>query len=351
MNLMEQQNVLKGLTDEHLQQELAAPTGTTPPFLLLAETNRRKEQRARYEGDKARQGSVSTVLEDLAGGAAPMAGEGLVSSRPPATGAPSMAPPRGMPSFADGGIVDYSSLEQRYADSLSGGFTDDRDRARAMALIQAGAGIMAGKSSNPFANIGAGIAPAVARYGDAMSNIDALERDTMRDALELSRYQDERSYRRSQDALAQSNADRRYELSVSGQDISAANAEANRDATVFNRANIEQGKRRTLIDRAVVRGTNEFEATTPSERRELLSKISLSSGQDEAFVDANLRMFQVGFVYQNILGADALAASEYLENLGLTEADVAQFLPGAMQGQGNVPIPFSDLPVQLNTPT
>lgn len=172
-NLIEQMNILKGLPDEALEAELGAPSGSAPPFLIATEVQRRKGMRERYAAEQARRQPQTTVVDDLMSGA-PAA---------PPTALPSMgdlsSPQR---TFATGGIVDAfdtSSLLKRYNDRLEG-LSGREDRARALALLAAGAGIMGGGSSNTLRNVGTGISAAVPMYQDQLQSIDTEELNLLR---------------------------------------------------------------------------------------------------------------------------------------------------------------------------
>lgn len=196
MNLIEQQNALKGLTDESLQAELSRPSGSTPPFLIATEVSRRKSARERYDGAKAKM-PPTTVLQDLIGNGAT---EAAMGGMPPQAATPAgleAAMPMAdasMPqqtAFAEGGLVgalDYDAIGQRYADTL-GGLGERRDRARALALLQAGGAIMGGGSSNFLTNLGKGVSAGASSYGTALDQIDQDEQRTLAAALDLQRAQ------------------------------------------------------------------------------------------------------------------------------------------------------------------
>jgi len=210
MNLIEQMNVLKGLDDAMLQQEVKAPSGSVPPYLVLSEMNRRKDMRQRYEGELARRKPQTTVAADMMAGlqpGGPMAaapaidpaamgsGAGIAAAAP---GGGSMQPP----GFADGGIVDFASIAKRYNDKLSG-LDDDRDRARALALIAASAGMLGGGHSNTLQNVGLGIDAGVKSYGDAINTIDSRETDLLRNLTDLDLTQQDKAFREREFAYRQ----------------------------------------------------------------------------------------------------------------------------------------------------
>jgi len=127
MNLVEQQNVLRDLSDDMLQQAMQG--GIAPPYLVLAEVNRRKDARERYTAQKAKyDANQATVAQDVmqqlakatqaAQGASPTASMGIAGAvSPPEMPVPSggldAAMPQEAPAFAEGGPV------MKYAGGMS----------------------------------------------------------------------------------------------------------------------------------------------------------------------------------------------------------------------------------------
>lgn len=194
-NLIEQMNTLKGLDDSALQNEVQMPSGAAPPFLVLTEINRRKDMRQRFDAQKAKQKPSTTVAEDITFGlpAAPP------SVAPGGLGDAAAQAGPAMPGFANGGLVDaamyadggpvgYSDIAGRYNERLSG-LSEDKDRARALALLAASAGILGGGSSNTLKNVGAGIGAFAGSYGDALKTIDSQELDLLRGATGIEQLQ------------------------------------------------------------------------------------------------------------------------------------------------------------------
>jgi hypothetical protein len=211
MNLIEQMNVLKGLDDAMLQREVKAPSGGAPPYLVLSEINRRKDMRQRYEGELARRKPQTTVAEDTMASLGPaMTESGPMAAAPaidPAAmgsgaGIAAAVPGGGGPGFADGGIVDLASIRQRYQDKLDG-LDEDRDRARALALIAASAGMLGGGHSNTLQNVGLGIDAGVQSYGDALNTIDSREAGFLKDLTDLDLAEQDSNYRERAFALQQ----------------------------------------------------------------------------------------------------------------------------------------------------
>ena len=160
MNIIDTEDMIKGLPDAALQKEAQNPSGQAPQFLVVSEIKRRKDMRERYAQNQQSQG---TVKDQLLGMAPPapqpqMASMGQPQGRPMPPmggqmpmGQPPMqqpAPPMGMYS---GGVV-----------RMAEGLTVPQTREEQLAFL-------AGKSPeeilataaqlglNPNALIGAGI--------------------------------------------------------------------------------------------------------------------------------------------------------------------------------------------------
>jgi len=127
MNILEQEDLIKGLPDAALMQEASAPSGQVPQFLVVSEIKRRSDMRKRFEKEQQPQGTVKDQIVMEAMGIAPMmptamtppaqpmgpAGPPPNGAMPPPMGgmppqgAPPMAPPmpQGMPPMPQGGIA------------------------------------------------------------------------------------------------------------------------------------------------------------------------------------------------------------------------------------------------------
>lgn len=203
MDLITQQNTLRGLSEEQLRQTLSA--GNTPPFLVLGEINRRTEMRKAYEGERARRGFSSTVFEELTGGQQPP-DPTMSGMRMPQTG---QQPPSALSTMADGGLVmayaegglvrdPFKDTSTRTSSSRpgisrpssgSGGLADliaryeenlseidsRKNDAIWLAVAAAGANMMSGKSSNFLTNVGGAVDTGIGAYRAFTDDIDADE--------------------------------------------------------------------------------------------------------------------------------------------------------------------------------
>lgn len=97
MNLVQIQDRLKGMADDHLVQYMKAPDGSVPPYLALTEISRRNKMRRDFVTD---QKQPSTVAQDLVS-----ATEGGAIAPAPSVGIEKQLPEG--PAFAEGGIANF----------------------------------------------------------------------------------------------------------------------------------------------------------------------------------------------------------------------------------------------------
>ncbi len=112
MNILDAEDLIKGLPDDALTQEAQAPSGQVPQFLVVSEIQRRTDMRKRYENDQQQnQGTVAEqIVQEGIAGMMPqqpmgMPPQGMPQGMPPQGMPPQM--PQGMPpmGMAQGGIV------------------------------------------------------------------------------------------------------------------------------------------------------------------------------------------------------------------------------------------------------
>ena len=124
MNILEIEDMIKGLPDQVLQQEAKTPTGQVPQFLVVSEIQRRSDMRKRFQ-ERQPQGTVKDqiVQQGIAAMSPPsaemqaammsmpqqqaaMAGVPAPMAQPMPPGMPMQQPPMGM---YNGGVVEMSN--------------------------------------------------------------------------------------------------------------------------------------------------------------------------------------------------------------------------------------------------
>ena len=93
MNIIEAEDLVKGLPDQALFQEAQFPSGRIPQFLAVSEVQRRQDMRQRFQ--TAQQGQKPSVKDQILQG-----GIGSTGMAPEMSSAPPMAPqmpPQGGP--------------------------------------------------------------------------------------------------------------------------------------------------------------------------------------------------------------------------------------------------------------
>lgn len=125
---------LRTLPDQALQHELQQPSGLVPPYLVLAEAQRRQLLRQAAQQDQSKQQS-STVLQDVVRnmnaqlpppGASPVGmtpgrqGQGPAPGASPPTAMPTPTPPQNPPGMAKGGPLKFAAGGEVSPDDIDG---------------------------------------------------------------------------------------------------------------------------------------------------------------------------------------------------------------------------------------
>ena len=100
MNILQQEDLIKGAPDDLLIQEAKAPTGQVPQYLVISEIQRRKDMRERFASQEEQ--PSQTVADQIVAEASPPQGIGALQPQMPPqmpTEAPmgAMPPSGGMP--------------------------------------------------------------------------------------------------------------------------------------------------------------------------------------------------------------------------------------------------------------
>ena len=103
MNILDAEDMIKGLPDQALMQEAQMPSGRMPQFLVVSEIQRRSDMRKRYQAQQqeAMPSVKDQIVQEGIMGMMPQQPMGMPQGMPP-QGMPPGMPPMGM---AQGGIV------------------------------------------------------------------------------------------------------------------------------------------------------------------------------------------------------------------------------------------------------
>ena len=100
MNILEIEDIIKGLPDQSLMQEAQAPSGQMPQFLVVSEIQRRADMRKRFQNQQQEMPQGTIAQQIVQGGIASMGNQQPIQPMPqqgmPPQGMPPM-PPQGMP--------------------------------------------------------------------------------------------------------------------------------------------------------------------------------------------------------------------------------------------------------------
>jgi hypothetical protein len=105
MNILEIEDIIKGLPDQSLIQEAQAPSGQMPQFLVVSEIQRRADMRKRFQNQQQEMPQGTIADQILQGGIASMGNRQPIQSMPPQGMPPQGMPPQqGMPPMPPQGM-------------------------------------------------------------------------------------------------------------------------------------------------------------------------------------------------------------------------------------------------------
>ena len=98
MNILEIEDVIKGLPDQALMQEAQAPSGQVPQFLVVSEIQRRADMRKRFQTQQQEVPQQTVAEQIVSQGIASMGQSPIPLTQQPPQGMPQQGmPPQGMP--------------------------------------------------------------------------------------------------------------------------------------------------------------------------------------------------------------------------------------------------------------
>jgi hypothetical protein len=203
-------------------QMAAAQQGQQKPPSVAASILQQADAQEQQERGIDELPSNLPMMEDeemgmAGGGIVAFADEGQVvdPNAPPVPAVPPAAMSKygGIESISPEGRAKFAEYEGLLKD-LRGKGGSEREQAKAMAIFQAGLGMMGGTSPNAFANIAAGAMPAVTQYQSALKDIRKEDRDTLKQMLDLGVTKEQFLQKAQQMGIDVYKADRAYDATM-----------------------------------------------------------------------------------------------------------------------------------------
>jgi hypothetical protein len=104
MNILEIEDIIKGLPDQSLIQEAQAPSGQMPQFLVVSEIQRRADMRKRFQNQQQEMPQGTIADQIVQSGIASMGNRQPIQSMPPQGMPPQGMPQQGMPPMPPQGM-------------------------------------------------------------------------------------------------------------------------------------------------------------------------------------------------------------------------------------------------------
>jgi hypothetical protein len=154
MNILQTEDLIKGLPDERLMQEAQQPSGQLPQFLLVSEVQRRMDMRKRYATENQEQ-PQGTVAEQIMGEAQ----QGIAAMQQPQQGPPQQMYGGGIVRMQGGGYTPSTMAYPGGMELLRGSYPSDQAAYEAYMM-----------GNNPDLGPGGGVAPDTIQF-DAHGNL------------------------------------------------------------------------------------------------------------------------------------------------------------------------------------
>jgi hypothetical protein len=234
-----------------------------------------------YEGsfvDSARPTAPTTKPEALGSefgvqGVLPSAPTGRANPNAPAGGAPTQtAPTQTAPTqTAPAAQPEGQSALDKYAAMLMAereGSGKERDKAKAMAILQAGLGIMGGTSPNALANIAQGALPATQAYQQSIKGIRAEDAARLKELMGLGVSKEKLALEAKKLGISEKRFDQMYQLETQKIGImGGSRADAAKNSEALRRDQLAANYFKTLYDKNPMATPQELEAMEATARR------------------------------------------------------------------------------------
>jgi len=212
-------------------QMAAAQGGQQKPPSVVASILQQADQQEQQERGIDELPSNLPMMDDQEMG---MAGGGIVAFADEGQVVDPNAPPTSMygniPAMSPEGKAAFDEYAAELK-ALRGKGGSEREQAKAMAIFQAGLGMMGGTSPNAFANIAAGVMPAVTQYQSALKDLRKEDRDTLKGLLDLGVSKEQFLQKAQQMGVDVYKADRAYDAQIRAAGMRAAGEKQPRAVT------------------------------------------------------------------------------------------------------------------------
>lgn len=249
MDMNSRMAMAEKLSVQQLQQ--AIQSGSIPAYIgipLIEQKTKERAQMAAAQGGQPRPPSVASQILQQAeqedqgitqlpsnlpmmddeemgmagGGIVAFADEGqVVDPNAPAVPPAAVSKYGDIPAMSPEGRAKFAEYEGLLQD-LRGKGGSEREQAKAMAIFQAGLGMMGGTSPNAFANIAAGAMPAITQYQSALKDLRKEDRDTLKQMLDLGVSKEQFLQKAQQMGVDIYKADKAYDATMGAARINAA---------------------------------------------------------------------------------------------------------------------------------
>jgi hypothetical protein len=249
-------------TREKSQMAAAQQGQQKPPSVAQSILQQADEQEQQDQGIDQLPSNLPVAQDEemgmAGGGIVAFADTGLVEGQDPMVPSPAVSQYGGIQAMSPEGAAKFAEYEGLLKD-LRGKGGSEREQAKAMAIFQAGLGMMGGTSPNAFANIAAGAMPAVTQYQSALKDIRKEDRDTLKQMLDLGVSKEQFLQKAQQMGIDVYKADKAYDAQIRAAGIAAA-SRGTKEPRAITTAELDQQE--------VVRAANLLMQQNPSMTRE-----------------------------------------------------------------------------------
>jgi hypothetical protein len=212
----------------------------------------------------------NTGIASIRGANAPtQGGTTSTGATPTGAGGTGIGAPKATATAAEAAPAPMSALDQ-YAAMLMKereGSAASRKDAKAMAILQAGLGVMGGTSPNAFANIAQGVLPATQAYQQELKGIRAEDRDRIKQLMSLGVSKEKLALEAKKLGISEKRFDQMYELETQKLGVMGGQrADARAQAEELRRLTVAKGLFETLHKDQMMTGASDEDLWARAQR-------------------------------------------------------------------------------------